>query len=153
MPLALSGSWKEPIPEAMHDIIVMASVGLGITGIFGVFVPHGDVPIIVAAWVGMFLKLAEEVKLEFDKDLAFKLAGGLVAAVGGLVSGVKIAETFLAYTGIGTIPAMICNVGTNAAMTYVIGRALARVFLASDRSTTIEEMIRGVIRLIRPHHG
>lgn len=151
MSLAVNGSWKEPIPDEMHRTIVWASLGLGFTGLFGVFTAHGDLAVIVPAWGAMIWKLSDQACIEFDRDAALKLAGGLAAAIGGLVTGVKVAEAFLAYTGVGTIPAMVCNAGTNAAVTYIVGRSIARVFLASDSGTSVEEMVAAVIRLIHPH--
>ncbi|TAL32255.1 MAG: DUF697 domain-containing protein [Phenylobacterium sp.] len=134
----------------MHTTIVVAAGGLGVVGLFGAFTAHADVAVITAAWAGMFVKLGSQAGHSMNKDTCLKVATGVIVGIGGLAAGVKVANTWLAYTGVGTIPAMICNAGTNAGMTYIIGRSAARVFLASDAGTSVEEMIRAIIRLFSP---
>lgn len=142
------------VPTNMRRTIFWTSAGLGAEGLVGVFTAHADVGVITAAWVAMFVTLAHQAGREMDKDQALKIVAGIVVAIGGLAAGVKIANTWLVYTGVGTLPAMLCNLGTNAVMTYIIGMSAARVFLASDRSVTANEMIRAIIRMVRPsHHG
>ncbi|MEJ0027704.1 MAG: hypothetical protein WDN01_16895 [Rhizomicrobium sp.] len=136
------------IPTAMQRTIYWSALALGIEGLFGVFTVHADVPIIVAAWTGMFVKLASQAGRKMDKTTATKVAAGIVVGVGGIASGMRLAETWLAYTGVGTLPAMICNAGTNAVFTYMVGCAIARVFLARDRNAPVATIVREVKKFL-----
>lgn len=142
--------WRAPIPSEMHDTIVWACIGLGVVGLFGAFAAHADVAVIVTAWTAMFVKLASQANRSMCKDTALKVASGIIVAMGGIAVGMKVANGWLAFTGVGTIPAMICNAGTNAAMTYVIGRSAARVFLSADAGASVEELIKGILALFMP---
>ncbi|MDO8381017.1 DUF697 domain-containing protein [Phenylobacterium sp.] len=142
--------WRAPIPSEMHNTVILAALGLGFVGLFGAFQAHADVAVIVAAWATMFVTLARQAGNAMSRDAALKVAAGVIVGIGGMAMGIKVANNWLAYTGVGTIPAMICNAGTNGFVTYIIGRSAARVFLTSDASATVEQMIRGIIRLFLP---
>jgi len=140
--------------KKMKSIVRWAALGLGAEGFFGVFAAHADLGAITAAWITMFIALAAEAGTELDKATAMKIATGIVVGIGGMAAGIKMAEAWLAYTGVGTIPAMLCNAGTNAIMTYMIGNAAARVFVAQDGSACAEEVVKAIMRIVRPtpHH-
>lgn len=142
------------IPASMQATIVWTAAGLGGTGFLSVFTGVADIGIITAAWATMFVTLAGKAGRKMDKDKALKIIAGLFMGVGGFAAGVKIVETGLAYTGIGTIPAMVLNAGTNAAMTYVVGRAAAQVFLSRDRATSVKQIAKSIARIAFGHrHG
>jgi Domain of unknown function (DUF697) len=139
------------IPSGMRATVAWTAAGLGTMGLFTAFAAHADVGAITTAWSGMFIRLAHQADLELDKDDALKIAAGVLVGIGGLAAGVKLANTWLAYTGVGTLPAMVCNAGTNGAVTYVIGCSAARVFISSDRGTSVQEMVKAIVRIVFQH--
>ena len=114
------------IPANMNFTIVFTSLSLGGMGFFTAFAAHADVPMITAAWSTMLLTLAVQAGHKLSKDKALKIAAGILIGVGGLVGGVKLANTYFAYSGVGTIPAMIMNAGANATVTYLVGKAAGK---------------------------
>jgi hypothetical protein len=137
------------VPSNMRNTVRATALGLGALGIPGAFGAHADLVPITAAWATMLVTLASQAGREMDKDFAFKVAGGVIVAVGGFAAGVKTANTWLAWTGVGTLAAVLCNVGTNAALTYTTGMAAARVFLIEDKSASASDLILAIIRMIR----
>ena len=136
------------IPDSMRRTIRAVSWSLGVEGFFGVFTAHWDLGIIAAAWTGMFASLANQAGHKLDRDTAYKLALGIAIGVGGFAVGYKIAATTIAYTGVGTLPAMVANAGTNGLVTHVVGNKVARVFLAADPSDSAEDLMNAILRLI-----
>ncbi len=147
--------WRAPIPGAMHDTIIWTTITTGAVGVAGAFGAHADLPVIAAAWATMFVKLAAKSGNAMSRDTALKVATGVIVGVGTFATGVKVATTWIAYTGIGTVPAILANVSTNGALTYMVGRSAARVFLTEDSGENIERMIKAILRMFlppRPHH-
>lgn len=141
------------IPFWMHFTIIGTSIVLGVEGPVGAFAPHVDIGVIIAAWSFMFVALAALAGGQMERDKGLKIAAGLIAAMGGLAMGVKIANAWAAYTGFGTIPAMVCNAGTNALVTYMIGRATAQVFLSEGAGASVDQIINAIMRIIFPWGG
>lgn len=138
------------IPADMKRTIILYTGGLGVEGFFGVFTPHWDVPIIIGAWTAMFGRLYNQAGTRLDKHTRRKIAAGVFLGIGGIAGGVKVANTTLAYTGVGTGPAMVANAGTNAIVTYLVGYAAARVFLSTDPGTPAREIVKAILALIVP---
>lgn len=139
------------IPAVMRRTVMWTAGGLGVEGLFSAFAAHADLAIITAAWTGMLVTLADQADLNLGKDQALKIATGVVVGIGGMAAGVKAANAFFAYTGVGTLPAMLCNAGTNGTVTYMVGMAAARVFMSEGKDACIEEIIRAIVRMIRPN--
>ena len=96
----------------------------------------------------MMLDLADEAGSRMNKDTALKIAAGGLTGIGGIGAGIKIVQLALAYTGVGTPLAMLANAGTNAVLTYTVGTAVGRVFLASNSSTSVKAIIDATVRLV-----
>jgi uncharacterized protein (DUF697 family) len=124
--------------------------GVGIVGAFGA---HADIPFLIGIWVKMTLEIADCMGRKLDKDRAKKLVTGVITGIGGFVGGVKLANTYFAYTGIGTIPAILANVGTNGSLTYIYGKALTRVFASESKEFTIDTLIATIVALITGSAG
>ena len=136
------------IPSQMQRTIVGTSVALGCTGLFGTFEPHADTGVIAAAWAAMFGALAAQAGHDITKDMALKIAGGVIVGIGGFMGGVKLANTYFAYTGIATPLAMLVNASANGAVTYIVGRAAARTFLSDDVVHTVEQVVGGIVGIV-----
>lgn len=132
------------LPWRMHQTIIWSSLSTAVAGVPGAFMAHGDVMIIAAIWTTMLIALAKQSGATMEKAKAAKIIAGVLAGIGGFAGGVKLANTYFAYTGVGTVPAMIINAGANAILTYLFGKAVARVFL-SDGSERPAEVIIGAI--------
>ncbi len=137
------------IPFGMNATIVKTSLaagGVGIPGAFGG--PHVDVPALIGLWAVMFVRLADQAGSALDRHTATKLATGVALAVGGFGSGVKLATTAFAATGIGTVPALIANISLNAVVTWLVGRAAAHIFTENDTEQTVENLVRAIVAML-----
>ena len=139
------------LPWNMHKTIIAATLGLGGVGIFGAFGAHADLAAISSAWVAMFATLAVQAGKPLEKATVLKIVAGIMLGVGGFVGGVKLANTYFAYTGVGTVAAMIINSSANAALTYVTGRAAAQTFLSMDVGETVESIVHSILKIVLGH--
>ncbi len=117
-------------------------------GLFSAFAAHADVPVITAAWATMIVTLAVQAGHSLSKDKALKIVAGILIGVGGIAAGAKIATTYCAYTGVGTIPAMLMNASANATFTYLVGKAAATTFLENKTLGTVASIVSSILGLI-----
>jgi uncharacterized protein (DUF697 family) len=137
------------LPWGTKVIIFKAAVATSVAGVGGAFLgPHVDVPAIVAIWVGLVIALADDAGAAMSKDTALKIATTVAAGVALAMAGVKAGTTVFAWTGIGTVPAVVLNCGLNAAVTYVFGRAVAVTLRTPDRTKSVEMFARHVLFLV-----
>jgi hypothetical protein len=136
------------IPGNMQRSILWTAASLGGVGLFGAFAAHADLIAIAPGWGGLLVKLAQQSGKALDKERALKIATAVILGVGGFAGGIKLATTTLSYTGIGTVPAMLANAGTNAVLTYLFGRAAAHTFLEGDLQESAETLARAILVLI-----
>lgn len=136
------------LPSNMQRTILWTSLGLGGVGLFGAFTAHADLVVIAPSWAGLIIKLADQAGHELDRDKALKIATGVALGVAGFVGGVKLANTYLAYTGVGTIPAMLANASANGVLTYLMGKAAAQTFLEKDVTESVENLVRYILGLL-----
>lgn len=134
------------IPANMHRTVLWTSCSLGGLGLFSAFAPHADLGVITTAWTAMFVTLAVQTGHKLSKDTALKIVGGILLGVGGIAGGAKLANTYFAYTGIGTIPAMLANAGANATITYLVGKAAAKTFIEMETLESVERIVASILR-------
>ena len=91
----------------MRDCVLYNSFAAAAVGVPGAFVAHGDVAILTGIWTNMLYNLARHAGCEMDKETALLVAGALIASTGTMLAGMKLANTYFGYTGVGTIPAMV----------------------------------------------
>lgn len=132
----------------MKTTILTTSLGLGAVGVFGAFAAHSDILAIAPAWVAMFASISEDAGVHVDRDKLLKIATGVLLGVGGLLGGMKMANTYFAYTGIGTIPAVVANAGMNAVATWLAGRAWGHIVLEEDLEQSVENLVRAMMASI-----
>ncbi len=133
------------IPLRMKWTIGVTATSLGAVGAFSFIAAHADIPVIAGAWGGMFVTLAMQAGRSLEKDTALKVAGGILVVLGGLATGAKVANTYFALTGVGTLPAMLANIGCNAGMTILVGRASAKVFLEAESLESWEKVVNLIL--------
>jgi hypothetical protein len=92
------------IPLNMQATILRRSLVAGGIGIPGAFGAHLDVAPLAALWTEMLLRLAGQADQEMEKAKAAKIVAGVLAGIGTFKMGFKAANTYFAYTGVGTIP-------------------------------------------------
>lgn len=137
------------VPSNMNMTIIRTAAGLGVVGLFSAFAgPHADLLAIAPTWSGLLVKLADQSGQHLDKDTALKIASGVLMGVSAFGGGVKLASSAFAYSGVGTLPAVILNGGLNAVLTYLFGRAAAQVFLEEDLSQSVENLIRAILAIL-----
>lgn len=137
----------------MKRAILWHSLAAGGVGIPGAFAAHGDLVAITAIGVTLFIQLAVKAGKQMDKATATKIVAGVLAGIGGFAGGVKLANTYFAYTGVGTVPAIVVNAGANAGLTYLFGKAVASTFLAENTEITVEALVRNIILIITGKGG
>ena len=96
----------------------------------------------------MFASISEDAGVHVDRDKLLKIATGVLLGVGGLLGGMKMANTYFAYTGIGTIPAVVANAGMNAVATWLAGRAWGHIVLEEDLEQSVENLVRAMMASI-----
>jgi uncharacterized protein (DUF697 family) len=141
------------VPWKMHLTIIWTAAGLGGVGLFSAFAAHADIAVISAAWTGMLVTLAVQAGHSLSKDGALKIVAGILFAVGGLAGGIKLANTYFAYTGVGTVPAMIVNAGANATLTYIVGKAAAKTFMELETLESAERVVVAIIAILKGGSG
>jgi uncharacterized protein (DUF697 family) len=132
----------------MKATILATSVGLGTVGLFGAFAAHSDLLAITPAWTHMFLRLAKQAGKTLDKDRAVKITSGVLMGATALIGGIKLANTYFAYSGVGTIPAIVVNAGVNGVLTWLAGRAWAQITLEEDLEQSVESLVRAVLGML-----
>lgn len=141
------------IPANMNGTILWTAGSLGGVGLFSAFAAHADVAVITGAWATMLVTLAVQAGHSLDKDKALKIVAGVLLGVGGLVGGTKLATTYFAYTGVGTIPAMLANASANATLTYLVGKAAATAFLETETLGTASSIVGSILAIINGSPG
>lgn len=136
------------IPFGMRTRIICSSVTVGAVGIPGALGAHLDVVAIAGIWGNLLLMLGKQAGAEFDKAKATKIVAVILAGVGLFGTGFKLANTYFAYTGIGTIPAVVLNAGANASITYLFGKAVARTFLAEGATGPADSIGASILALM-----
>ncbi len=133
------------LPIRMQSAIIWSAVGAGGAGIPGAFGAHVDLGALALIWTGLLLRLGYLAGVKLDEGKAAKIAAGVITALGGFVGGVKLANTYFAYTGVGTIPAVVANMGANATLTYLFGRSAAKIFLSNGMHDSVTEIVKVII--------
>ena len=136
------------LPVRMKATILWSALAAGAVGIPGAFGAHADVPVLLGIWTTLLIRLASQAGESMSKATAAKVAAGVLVGIGGFQAGVKLATTYFAYTGVGTIPAIIVNAGANASLTYIFGRAAGKVFLSNSLQDSAAEVIRAIVFFI-----
>jgi hypothetical protein len=75
--------------------------------------------VISPAWATLTVALAEDSGETLQRDQALKIATGVALGVGSFVGGIRMANTYLVYTGVGTLPAALANASANALLTWL----------------------------------
>lgn len=96
----------------------------------------------------MFIKLADQAGQSTEKNKAMKLVAGVLVGVGSFAAGNKLANTALAYSAVGTLPAVALNAGINALMTWPMGRAWAHVLLEGDAEQSVDNLVRALVAAV-----
>lgn len=137
------------IPFRMKSTITVAAVAAGGVGTIGAFLgPGGDVPLLAPIWISAAVHLADQAGQPMEKHLATKLVTTLLAGVGSFAGGMKLATTYFTYSGIGTIPGIVVNVGTNGVLTWLALRAMAQVFIEQDLTQSIDNLARSILSVL-----
>jgi uncharacterized protein (DUF697 family) len=132
----------------MKTAIVWSATAAGVVGVPGAFGAHADVLALVAIWTALMVRLGILAGKEIEKGVAAKVVAGVLVGIGGFAGGVKLMTTAIAYTGIGTIPAIIVNSSANATLTYYFGRSVARVFLSKDLHDSAGAIITAIVAMM-----
>jgi len=136
------------IPLRMKTTIAWSAASAGAIGIPGAFAAHFDIPVLVGIWSNLLVRLAIQAGRDIEKGVAAKIVAGVLLAIGGFAGGVKLMTTALAYTGVGTVPAIIANSGANATLTYFFGRSVAKVFLSQDHRDSAGAIIAAIVAIM-----
>jgi uncharacterized protein (DUF697 family) len=136
------------LPFNMQLTVTRSSFAAAAIGIPGAFGAHVDVPAIAAIWTGMLLRLSAQAGSRMENGKAMKVAAGVLAGIGLFKMGFKLANTYIAYTGIGTIPAVVANAGANGTVTYLFGRSAGKLFLSENKEDSVEGLIKGILTLM-----
>lgn len=123
----------------MHDrykpIVYSFAGSAAAVGVPGVFVP--DVGVLAGQWGAMLFAIAAESEHELDKAFCLKIASGVIAGAGAMVTGVKTFTWALKWLpGIGTGTAILINSGLNYTYTYRLGKAFAEIVDRPDYTKT-----------------
>ena len=103
---------------------------------------------IAGIWTGMLVRLSNQAGNRMNKGKAAKVAAGVLAGIGLFKTGFKLADTYFAYTGVGTIPAVVANAGADGTITYLFGRAAGKLFLSEDGEDSVEGLVKGILTLM-----
>ena len=138
------------LPFSMKTTIYLRSVAAGGLGIVGAFTgPHADLAGIIAIWTEMLVTLAGQAGRDLSTSKATKIAAVVCSGVAAFLTGVKVASTVFTWTGVGTIPAVIANLGVNAVVTYSFGHAAGRIFLEKSASASDSDLASAILQLLR----
>lgn len=112
--------------DKYKPIVYTISGSAAALGVPGVFVP--DAGILAGQWGAMLFAIAAESDHELDKAFCLKVASGVIAGAGALVTGVKTFAWAIKWLpGLGTGTAMVINSGLNYTYTYRLGKAFAEM--------------------------
>lgn len=136
------------IPLNMQATILRRSLVAGGIGIPGAFGAHLDVAPLAALWTEMLLRLAGQAGQEMEKAKAAKIVAGVLAGIGTFKMGFKAANTYFAYTGIGTVPAIVANASVNGVATYLFGRSCATLFLSSRVGDSVASIVFSILGMM-----
>lgn len=133
------------LTPGMKTTIFTTSLALGGAGVLGAFAAHSDLIVIAPAWVRMFTRLSQQAGKSLDKARALKITTGVLAGAASLVGGIKLANSYFAWSGVGTLPAVVVNAGMNAVLTWLTGRAWAHIVLEEDDEQGVENLVRALL--------
>jgi uncharacterized protein (DUF697 family) len=136
------------LPLKMKATIVRCSMGAAGVGIPGAFAAHGDLVAIGAIWTTMLIRLATHAGENLENSKATKIVAGVFAGIGLFKVGFKLANTYFAFTGVGTLPAMIANASVNGGVTYLFGRASGKLFLSEGFRDSTESIVQNLLSLM-----
>lgn len=121
---------KTPVP-----IIARHSEIAGGLGAAGSFAAHSDIILLGGVWTRMIYKLARFHEVPMSWGGASKIAAAISTSALAFTSGFKAANSYFAYTGVGTPAAMAANATVNYSLTYAAGQAASDVFSKDGPST------------------
>lgn len=127
-------------------IILKNSFWAAAVGVPGAFAAHADIPILAGIWAKMIYEIAEDNNIELNEANAIKIAAAIGGAVGIAAVGVKAANTYFAYTGIGSLLAIPLNATANGVGTYLIGDTSAK--LINKKELTPADYARAVLGVL-----
>ena len=136
------------LPLRMKTTILWSATAAGAVGIPGAFAAHADVGVLVGIWTTLLIRLAYLSGEQLEKAKAAKIAAGAIGGVSAMTLGVKFGATYFAYTGVGTVPAIVVNAGANAPLTYLFGKSAASIFLSEGTQESVAEIVKSIIALI-----
>lgn len=141
MTLAMDNS----INPSVHTKITSAAALAGAVGVPGSFAAHADVWVLGLVWAGLFTTIADATGTTFTRHERTRIIKGVLAGAAAFIGGMKAATTVIAYTGVGTIPAMLANASINATFTYTFGMALYQVFSSKEKHVTTADLIQAIV--------
>jgi hypothetical protein len=122
------------IPTKMHKSIIRHSFSAAGIGVPGAFAAHADIVPLMGIWANMIYRVAKHADKDLDWDSALKVAASLGAAGGVVAFGAKAANTYFAFSGIGTPLAILFNASANGVATYYVGRVAAQTIMKDKLS-------------------
>jgi len=128
-----------------------SAAAVGVPGAFGG--PGTDLAPIVTIWTALFVALADDEAVHMSERTAIKIVSSVLASIGLIGFGTKTAITVFAWTGVGTVVAVMLNASINAAMTYVFGQAVISVLRATDAKTSEQELGKAILSFILGFFG
>lgn len=136
-------------PYRTHVKILKASAVTAGFGIGGAFLgPQADVPAIIATWVMLMGILAEDAGVEMTRESAIKIVTAVSSGVALALTGIKAGSLVFAWSGIGTVPALILNCGLNATVTFFFGRSVAAAFQATTKVDSVDAFARNILAVV-----
>ena len=134
------------LPQEMQATINRYAIGAAVIGVPGAFAAHADLGVLAFLWRKMIIELARQAGGKLDNAKAKKLALGVLSGVAKAYAGYKLANTYFAMTGAGTVPAMAINSAANAYFTRQIGHAVGEVFLSDTPTDCVPSLAFKVVR-------
>ncbi|MBI1327531.1 MAG: hypothetical protein GC136_07810 [Alphaproteobacteria bacterium] len=123
------------------------NAAVGIPGALG---GHIDVPFLAGSWAKMIYDVARVADRPMDMGTAVRVGAAVAGGVGTMMTGMKLANSYFAYTGIGTIPAMIINASANGVVTYMVGKSAGDLITEDDPDKLARRIILSVASHFRP---
>lgn len=133
--------------------IARSSFAAAAVGVPGAFAAHGDIPVLTGIWANMIYRLAKHSECPMDMATAARIAGSIAVSMAAMSAGVKAANSYFAYTGVGTLPAIVANAGANGVGTWLVGRACADVMVEKDLERMAEKVIKIVVGVMTGKGG
>lgn len=134
------------IPSNIQKTITNHALGAAAVGVPGAFAAHADLGVLGGIWARMIVRIAEQTDVDIDFKSAAKIAATLGIAIGTIGTGVKAANTYFAWSGVGTPLAILFNSSANGIATNHIGKAVASVMLKDNVSP--EDIIRAALGVL-----